>query len=138
MYHWWLAASISRNFCLAFFFFSSRFLCFRLAVNIASDSVANSSWPKIGLSLKNYRQNRQSDKFSKKFPIFSFSRQKWLKIGKRLAKFSQNRQKFGCFFQNFYRQKIGSRFPPNLYRLQGSEKRPFADKSAELVTLISQ
>ena len=31
--------------------------------------------------------------------------------------------------------KIGSRFWQNLHRLQGSEKRPFADKSAELATL---
>ena len=32
--------------------------------------------------------------------------------------------------------KIGSRFWQNLHRLQGSEKRPFADKSAELATLV--
>ena len=68
--------------------------------------------------------------------------QKRLKIGTyeklrqpKMAKFSKKRLKFGQFFQNFYRQKIGSRFWQNSYRLQGSENRPFADKSAELVTL---
>ena len=46
---------------------------------------------------------------------------------------SKNRQKVAILGP-----KTGSRFWQNFHRLQGSEKRPFADKSAELVTLISQ
>ena len=54
------------------------------------------------------------------------------KFGQKLAFLGyKNRQKVAILGS-----KIGSRFWENLHRLQGSEKRPFADKSAELATLV--